>query len=427
MKKLFLFTITFLVCQFNYAQKKELKSVDKLIKSGNFIEAKASLELVRDLITTSDEKTKAKFYYLKGLSNYQNGDASFENKLLSIKSFNTAKEIEENTSKLYTTKIEDILTNLLNSFVNDSKTALENKNYEQSYRNYEAAYRVSAKDTLYLRNAALVANEGKFYDVALQYYLELVDLGFTGLSMLYKAVEIESGIEQNFQDKKQRDIAVDYIKTHINPTDELSESVEASILRTIAAIYKDKGELDNALSYLNKAKVISPEDINIILLESIIRYDMGDEKSYLKLIEKALSIDPNNVELIVNQGIVTKSQGNNTDALNYFLKAIEIDPNSRRANLMAAVTILEEEEEINEKMNKLAEVMRTDKDFKMYDSFKDKKKKLYRKSIPFLEKVFEIDPNDIDSVKTLKNIYQYLDDSENVEKYESVVTQLENK
>ena len=61
MKKLFLITITFLVCQFNYAQKKELKSVDKLIKSGNFIEAKASLELVRDLITTSDEKTKAKF------------------------------------------------------------------------------------------------------------------------------------------------------------------------------------------------------------------------------------------------------------------------------------------------------------------------------------------------------------------------------
>ena len=427
MKKLFLLIITLFVFQFNYAQKKELKSVDKLLKSGDFIEAKASLELVSNMITTSDDKTKAKFYYLKGLSNYQNGDASFENKLLSIKSFNTVKEIEENTSKLYTTKIEDILTNLLNSFVNDSKTALENKNYEQSYRNYEAAYRVSAKDTLYLRNAALVANEGKFYDVALQYYLELVDLGFTGLSMLYKAVEIESGIEQNFQDKKQRDIAVDYIKTHINPTDELSESVEASILRTIAAIYKDKGELDNALSYLNKAKVISPEDINIILLESIIRYDMGDEKSYLKLIEKALSIDPNNVELIVNQGIVTKSQGNNTDALNYFLKAIEIDPNSRRANLMAAVTILEEEEEINEKMNKLAEVMRTDKDFKMYDSFKDKKKKLYRKSIPFLEKVFEIDPNDIDSVKTLKNIYQYLDDSENVEKYESVVTQLENK
>ena len=135
MKKLFLLTITFLICQFNYAQKKELKSVDKLLKSGDFIAAKASLELVSNLITTSDDKTKAKFYYLKGLSNYQNGEASFENKLLSIKSFNNVKKIEENTSKLYTIKIEDILTNLFNSFVNDSKIALESKNYEQSYKN----------------------------------------------------------------------------------------------------------------------------------------------------------------------------------------------------------------------------------------------------------------------------------------------------
>ena len=84
MKKLFLLTITFLVCQFNYSQKKELKSVDKLLKSGDFIEAKASLELISNMITTSDDKTKAKFYYLKGLSNYQNGDASFENKRIHL-------------------------------------------------------------------------------------------------------------------------------------------------------------------------------------------------------------------------------------------------------------------------------------------------------------------------------------------------------
>ena len=88
--------------------------------------------------------------------------------------------------------------------------------------------------------------------------------------------------------------------------------------------------------------------------------------------------------------------------------------------------ILEEENEINEKMNKLAETMRTDKDFELYDSFKEKKKKLYRKSIPYLEKVIEIDPNDIDSVKTLKNIYQYLDDKANVDKYEAIIAEIEN-
>ena len=152
---------------------------------------------------------------------------------------------------------------------------------------------------------------------------------------------------------------------------------------------------------------------------------MGDEESYLLLIEKALSIDPNNVELIINQGIVTRSQGNNIKALEFFIKAIEINPNSRKANLMAAVTILEDEEAINEQMNSLAEVMRTDKDFEKYDNFKDQKKKLYRKSIPYLDKVLEIDPYDIDSAKTLKNIYQYLDDSDNVKKYESIISEIE--
>ena len=426
MKKTIITLIVFSIFQLAFSQKKELKTIDKQIKAGDYENALIKLESISDLIETTDYKTKSKYYYLKGLANYQNGTGSLEKKLLSINDFNKVKELETLNSKIYSTKVEDIFSNMFNEFVTNGNSAVDAKLYEKSYRNYEAAYRVSAKDTLYLRNAALVANEGKYYDVALQYYLELVDLGFTGISMLYKAEEIESGIVQNFQDKKQRDIAVDLIKTHSNPTDELSESVEASILRTIAAIYKEKGELDKALKYIDKAKVISSEDINIILLESIIRYEMGDENSYLTLIKKALSIDPNNVELIVNQGIVTRSQGNNSDALNFFIKAIEIDPDSRRANLMAAVTILEEENEINEKMNKLAETMRTDKDFELYDSFKEKKKKLYRKSIPYLEKVIEIDPNDIDSVKTLKNIYQYLDDKANVDKYEAIIAEIEN-
>lgn len=427
MKKIIITLLVLSIFQVGFTQKKELKTIDKLVKAGEYDNALNTSESIKALIESSEDKTKAKFYYLKGLARFQNGEGSFENKLLSIDDFNKTKDIEESGSKIYTAKIDDIFSNMFNEFVTNGGSAIDAKLYEKSYRNYEAAYRVSAKDTLYLRNAAIVANEGKFYDVALEYYLELVELGFTGVSMMYKAVEIESGIEQNFQDKKQRDIAVDLIKTHIDPTDELSESVETSILRTIAAIYKEKGELDNSLNYLNKAKTISPEDISVILLEANIRYDMGDEKSYLTLIEKALSIDPNNVELIVNQGIVTRSQGNNAGALDYFLKAVEIDPNSRRANLMAAVTILGEEDEINEKMNKLSEVMRTDKDFEMYDSFKDKKKKIYKKSIPFLEKVFEIDPNDIDSVKTLKNIYQFLDDTENVGKYEAIIAKLENR
>ena len=104
MKKLILILITISFTHFSFSQKKELKTVEKLIKSNNYTEAINILGSLNDLIDSADDKTKAKFYYLSGLANYQNGESSFENKLSSIENFNNAKEIEEEGSKIYSTK-----------------------------------------------------------------------------------------------------------------------------------------------------------------------------------------------------------------------------------------------------------------------------------------------------------------------------------
>ena len=422
MKKLFLLTITFLICQFNYAQKKELKSVDKLLKSGDFIEARASLELVSSMITTSDDKTKAKFYYLKGLSNYQNGDASFENKLLSIKSFNTVKELEEKTSKLYTEKIEDILTNLFNSFVNDSKTALESKNYKQSYKNLEAAYNVSKKDTLYLYNAALVATEAKSYEVALNYYKTLIDIGYTGISINYYATENDSDEEQVFQDEKSRNFSVDVIGTHNSPRDEMGKSVEIDILRSIAAIYRSKEDFDKSLDYLERAKILDSNDINLILLESNVRWEMGDVDKYQELVSKALDIEPDNVDLIFNLGVVNADKGNLTEAIEFYNKAIKLDSAYTKAYLNAAALILDGEGEMIKEMNSLGT---STADYNRYDELKIDRENLYKSAIPYLEKVYELDNNNLNAVRTLKNIFSALGDIDSENKYKEIAAELE--
>ena len=424
MKKLFLLTITFLVCQFNYSQKKELKSVDKLLKSGDFISAKASLELVSDMITTSDDKTKAKFYYLKGLSNYQNGDASFENKLLSIKSFNTVKEIEENTSKLYTDKIEDILSNLFNSFVNDSKSALEIKNYEQSYKNLEAAYNVSKKDTLYLYNAALVATEAKSYEVALNYYEALIEIGYTGVSINYYATENDSNEEQVFQDEKSRNFSVDVIGTHNSPRDEMANSVEIDILRSIAAIYRIKEDFDKSLYYLEKAKIIDSNDINLILLESNVRWEMGDVDKYQELVSKALDIEPDNVDLIFNLGVVNADKGNLSEAIDFYDKAIKLNPAYTKAYLNAAALILDREGEMIKEMNSLGT---STADYNRYDELKIERENLYKSAIPYLIEVYNLENDNISAARTLRNIYSALDDTNGYNKFKEIVESLENK
>ena len=124
MKKIIISLLVFSIFQLTFSQKKELKTVDKLVKSADYENALATLESINSLIDTSDDKTKAKYYYLKGLAKYQNGTGSFENKLLSIDDFNKVKEIEESSSKIYSTKVDAIFTNLFNRAITLSHAVL---------------------------------------------------------------------------------------------------------------------------------------------------------------------------------------------------------------------------------------------------------------------------------------------------------------
>ena len=353
MKKIIISLLVFSIFQLTFSQKKELKTVDKLVKSADYENALTTLESINSLIETSDDKTKAKYYYLKGLAKYQNGTGSFENKLLSVDDFNKVKEIEESSSKIYSTKVDDIFVNLFNSFVDDSRTSLENKNFRNSYKNLEAAYTVSKKDTLYLYNAALVATEAEDYTTALKFYERLISLGYTGVSVNYLATEKESGKEQVFQDKKSRDFSVDVIGTHESPRDEMAKSVEIDMLRSIAAIYRNQENLEKSIEYLERAKLIDSNDINLILLESNVRWEMGQVDQYQRLISKALEIEPNNVDLIFNLGVVNADKGNFDDAIMYYNKAIEINSAYTKAYLNAAALILDREGPMIEEMNSL--------------------------------------------------------------------------
>jgi len=424
MKKIIISLLVFSIFQLTFSQKKELKTVDKLLKSADYENALTTLESINSLIETSDDKTKAKYYYFKGLAKYQNGTGSFENKLLSVDDFNKVKQIEESSSKIYSTKVDDIFVNLFNSFVDDSRTSLENKNYKNSYKNLEAAYTVSKKDTLYLYNAALVATEAEDYTTALNFYERLISLGYTGVSINYLATEKESGKEQVFQDKKSRDFSVDVIGTHESPRDEMAKSVEIDILRSIAAIYRNQENLEKSIEYLERAKLIDSNDINLILLESNVRWEMGQVDQYQRLISKALEIEPKNVDLIFNLGVVNADKGNFDDAIAYYNKAIEIDSGYTKAYLNAAALILDREGPMIEEMNSLGT---STADYNRYDELKIERENLYKKAIPYLEKVFELESDNLNAARTLRNIFSALDETESYNKYKVIVAELENR
>ena len=417
MKKIILLSLLLVSFQIN-GQKIELKVVEKQIKSENCTLAINNLNSIKDKISPNDKKTLAKFYYLNGLALYQNGNSSYTETKASINNLNKSISTEIGGNNYYTTRINKLKVDMLNNFISNGNNYLDEKLFEKSYENFELAYRVSTRDTLYLRNAALVANQASNYERALDFYLELIDLNYTGISMTYYAIEKESGEEQRFQDAQSRDFSINVIKTHEKPRDELGKSEKDIILRTIAAIYRDKKDFDNALKYIQLSKEIDPNNINLILLESNIRWEQGDVESYEKLITKALEINPENTDLVFNLGVVNADKGNIDLALEFYNKAIQLDPSYTKAYLNAAALILEKDEPIIEEMNSLG--MST-ADYNRYDELKLIREDLFKSAIPYLNKVYELDPNNIDCIKTLRNIYEQLGESDEAKKYKELL------
>ena len=172
------------------------------------------------------------------------------------------------------------------------------------------------------------------------------------------------------------------------------------------------------MKYIQLSKEIDPNNINLILLESNIRWEQGDVESYEKLITKALEINPENTDLVFNLGVVNADKGNIDLALEFYNKAIQLDPSYTKAYLNAAALILEKDEPIIEEMNSLG--MST-ADYNRYDELKLKREDLFKSAIPYLNKVYELDPNNIDCIKTLRNIYEQLGESDEAKKYRELL------
>ena len=170
--------------------------------------------------------------------------------------------------------------------------------------------------------------------------------------------------------------------------------------------------------------MIDSNDINLILLESNIKWEMGEVDEYQKLISKALEIEPNNVDLVFNLGVVNAEKGNFDDAIKYYDTAIEIDSGYTKAYLNAAALILEREGPMIEEMNSLG--MST-ADYNRYDELKIERENLYKSAIPYLEKVYTLENDNLNAARTLKNIYSALGDTNKENEYRAIVAELENR
>jgi len=409
MKKLMTLMLLLAVSSMSFAQKNEVKAIEKALKNSNFGDAKSAVTSAEALIGSMDDKTKAKFYYLKAQALYAEGKGTDANIDEAIVSLDNLKELESKMGKLkYTQEANVMSEGMVNTFLTNANNAFSSKNYKAAAKGFEKVYRMSPQDTLYLYYAASSAVTEQDYDTALDYYIELKNLGYTGIKMNYFATNVETGEEELFADKAQRGFSLK-AKLHNKPRDEKSESNAAEIVKNIALIYVSQGENEKALAAMSDARSQNPDDIGLLLSEANVYLKMGNRDKFKELMELATQKDPDNAELQYNLGVLAAEAGNSESAIKYYNKAIAINPNYVDAYTNLAVVILAGEAAIVEEMNGLGT---SSADNRKYDELKEKRTQLYNDAIPYLEKSLELKESNIDAAKTLMNIYSALGETD---------------
>jgi len=421
MKKLMVMALVLLVGTVSFAQKDELKAAEKAIKNGNYADAKVAINSAEGLISGADDKTKARFYFLKGQALYANGAGSNEDIDAAIKSLNMVESVEGSNGK-NAADVAELKQAMLSNFLTKGQSALEAKQYAKSSENFDMAYRMSPKDTVYLYYAASTAVSGQDYDTALGYYKELKDLKYTGNEMTYTAVNAETNEVDVFDNKSMRDLSVK-AKTHVKPEDKKGESKASEIVKNIALIYIAKGENEMAAKAMKDARAQNPDDLGLLISEANIMLKLDKRDEFKRLMEEATLKDPGNAELQYNLGVIAAEGGDAESAAKYYKKAIELNPDYADAYNNMAVLVLEKDQQIVEKMNALGT---SAADNKKYDEYKEQRLDVYNEALPYLENAFRLKPN-IYTARTMMNIYSASGDTAKFKEMKAKVEEFENQ
>lgn len=390
-----------------FSQKAELKSAAKALKSGDLSAATASLKAAESLLGTADEKMKAQYYFLKGEVSSASSGKTLDKIEETAMAYQEVLNIEKaSKSSKYTAQASQKIQLLRKSLIEAAIADQDAKRNKEAAQKLYLGYKTNKQDTTYLYYAASNAVNAREYDMALEYYNELVTLGYTGIETKFVATNKETGKVDEFASKQVRDISVK-AKTHIKPEKKKTESKKSEITKNIALIYSTQGKNDEALKAIELAKQENPNDASLKEAEANLYYKLGDVAKYKEIMEQIVANDPNNPDLLYNLGVSAGQLGDKEKALEYYKKALSIRPNYGSAQINIASTILGGEKELVEEMNALGN---STADNKRYEELKAKKIEIYKEAAPYLEGALKSNPDNIEAVRTLMGIYYQLDD-----------------
>lgn len=384
-----------LTCSSSFAQKNELKDLEKAVKKNNTTEASSLINQLENQLGNATDDQKAAYYFYKAQNeiNLTNNAVDVaSNRSKAIETINQLIKLENETkSKKYSTDIAEIKNSLLSQLVDEAIGSSKNKDFKTSSRLFEQAYKLNTTDTLYLFYAASDAANGKDFDYAESKYKDLVKLNFDGKGNTYVATSQITGKVQSFgADKKARDLAIKN-GTHTKPETEFNKSVKPEIYYNLGLILLNKQNYSEGEQYVLKAYDLDKNNINALMNVLMLYYNTNRLYKYEEFAKKGLEQFPDNKILLYNLAVIQLGNNENEKAKSLFNKILANNPNHFESLRGLGNIELQKDAEITNKINALPN---TNASVKKRNELMQEKKDVYKNTLSFYKQAQKINSKD---------------------------------
>lgn len=372
-----------------FAQKGKVTSAQNLKDTGKLDKALEAINEATDPSNDKSEKTlpwpktwevKGEIYQAIFASQDESVKALSDDPLtVALESYKKALELDDKDKFSKSVKIK--LTLLTNDLTNQAVEAFNDNDYELALKSFEQIIEIQdmpivkednpvAVDTVILFNTGLAAYNAQNYNKAVQYYSEAAKYGYNG-ARTYSL------------------IADSYIQMQdtVNALKAVQEGFEKypddnSILTSMIDLYMKIGKNEEALKYLDMAIEQDPNNVTYYFAKGALYEKFGEEEKAIEAYTKASEIDPTYFNSYYNLGALYYNKG---------VKQIEV------ANAVPA----------NENEKYEAELKKADVWFE--------------KALPYMEKCYELNPNEEMTLESLKNLYYRM---KKMDKYNEILETL---
>lgn len=378
-----------------FAQKRELRKIEKAIESGEMAEAHEIFKSINENEVEDKYKGQYLFYKAASLSGLIEQNVPTYEEIIAAEALIAESEElgfeEEKLAPLLKQSIAGMKIQIANQRLQSGDVAgglaIIEKLYEADPTN---------KDML-MTSAQLSYQNGDLKKATVKFQ-ELFDNGYTGEKTEYFAVNNETGVVEKFNNEKIRDVSVNTAGTHSEPSNEKTPSQLGSVVNNLVWLYKNDDQLTKAKFVFEQAQDRFPDDVSLQMAKPEIYNNLGMMEEYKAAVEE-LNSSAKDPKVYDNLGNAALKSKNYDQAIEYFSTSLKVEPNNFISQVNLSNAYIEK--------GNLETTTAVDQET------------FYKAAIEHLEAAHNIKPDDVNVMNTLVSLYGAFNMTEKLEAIKS--------